>query len=102
MSNKKNILNSFSKHLFWDVDISVVDIDTNSKFVISKVLLYGLFSDWIIIVEYYGLTKIVNTATTIRNIDKKTATFLSAISNVDKTEFQCYSTKQSTVQHWNF
>jgi len=102
MDNKLFILNNFSKHLFWDTNISDIDINKNSKFIISKVLKYGMFSDWKNIVSYYGIQKIAETAKDIRDIDKKTASFLSVISNVNKTDFQCYSTKQSTVQHWNF
>lgn len=102
MNQNTEILKSFSKHLFWDVNISDIDIDKNSKFVISKVLQYGLFSDWKIIIKYYGAIKIANTAKTIRELDKKTASFLSVISGIKKTEFQCYSTEQSTVLHWNF
>lgn len=102
MNNSIESLNSFSKHLFWDVNISDVDIDKNSKYVISKVLQYGLFSDWKKIVKIYGINKIAETATTIRELDRKTASFLSVISDFNKPDFQCYSTKQLTVQHWNF
>ena len=102
MNNKTDILSFFSKHLFWDVNISDIDIDKNSKFVVAKVLKYGTFSDWKIIANYYGIPKISEIAITIKDLDKKTASFLSVISKVNKTDFQCYSTEQSTVQHWNF
>ena len=102
MNKNSEILNSFSKHLFWDVNITDVDIDKNSKFVISKVLQYGLFSDWKIIAKYYGVNKIATIATSIRELDKKTSSFLSVISGIPKTKFKCYSTKQSVTQHWSF
>ncbi len=102
MMENVNIISKFSKHLFWDVDISGIDTNKHSGFIISKVLQYGTYSDWIILVDYYGISNIVNKAQTIREIDKRTATFLAVIGNVPKTNFQCYSSKQSIPKHWNF
>lgn len=97
-----NSISKFSKHLFWDVNTSDLDIHTHSKYVISKVLQYGNYSDWQILVACYGINNIVKKAQTIRELDKRTATFLSIIGNVPKTNFQCYSTKQSIPKHWAF
>ena len=41
-----NSTNKFSKHLFWDVDISTIEIKKHSKFIIRKVLQYGSIEDW--------------------------------------------------------
>jgi hypothetical protein len=97
-----DIKNSFSAHLFWDVDLSAINPEQHAKYIISSVLKYGLFEDWIIIKKYYGLNKIIKAAVNIRDLDKKTATFLSLIADVPKEKFLCYSTKQSTPKHWNF
>ena len=102
MNSNKKIANSFSKHLFWDIDIEKIDFNKNSKFVISKVLQYGLYPDWKLLVKLYGLKHIADTAKTIKELDKKTASFLCAITNTSKTDYQCYSTNQSVAQHWNF
>jgi len=102
MKTNKEKATQFSKHLFWDVNISDIDFEKNSKFVISKVLIYGLFSDWKVLVKLYGLKNIVKTAITIKELDKKTVSFLCAITDIKKTNFKCYSTKQSVNQHWNF
>ena len=97
-----HFVNTLSPHLFWDVDISEIDEDVNSKYIVSKVLQYGLYADFEKIVKYYGLMKIVELATNIRGIDKKTVSFLSTISGVSKNKFSCYITEQSNPQHWNF
>jgi hypothetical protein len=102
MRKNANIISKFSKHLFWDVDISELDINTHSKYIISKVLQYGNYSDWKILTACYGIDNIVKKAQSIRELDKRTATFLSVIGNVPKTNFQCYSTKQSIPKHWAF
>ena len=103
MDNKsKTIMQQFSKYLFWDVDINDIDLKKHSKFVIERVLIYGLFSDFKLIMKYYGLHTIAEKAKTSKQIDKKTASFISNICGVDKNEFLCYTTKQSTQKHWNF
>ena len=102
MHSGKNHINKMSQHLFWDVNISEIDVYKNSKFIIKKVLQYGLYSDWKILLDLYGINKIVEIATQIKDIDKRTASFLSVIGNIPKHKFKCYSTKPSMPQHWNF
>ena len=97
-----NLINSLSNHLFWDADISSIDPENHSKFIITRVLQYGLYEDWIILRKFYGLDKIVKIAVNIKNLDKKTASFLSLISDVPKDNFLCYTSKQSMPKHWNF
>ena len=99
---QNNSLSDFSPHLFWDVDIKDVDMVKHSKFIVKKVLLYGVFSDWKIIISQYGLKKIGEYAKTIRELDKKTATFVSLLTGIPKNEFQCYIIGQSIPKHWNF
>lgn len=102
MKNDFNIVETLSKHLFWDVDTLQLNSKEHSSFIIKKVLLYGLFSDWKEVYNYYGIDKIIDVAKKMRELDKKTASFLSAISGIQKTEFLCYTTKQSMQKHWNF
>ena len=102
MNPENQILSSLSKHLFWDVDIHNVDINKNEKYIIKKVLQYGTYEDWKIIVKLYGQNKIISISKTIRDLDKKTLSFLTTISGVDKKEFICYTTEHSTTKHWNF
>ena len=39
--------------LFWDVDISQTDMDKYPSFFVQRVLEYGKWSDWNILVNYY-------------------------------------------------
>lgn len=96
------IVHQLSKHLFWDADIAEIDEQKHSRYIIKRVLQYGLFSDWNKLVQYYTLDKIVDTAIHVRELDKRTASFLSVLSGVHKREFSCYTSKQSTPRHWNF
>ena len=97
-----NLINTLSNHLFWDVDKSLVDTKAHSKYIITKVLQYGTFDDWKRLRNFYGLEKIVRTAIIIKDLDKKTASFLSVIADIPKDNFLCYTTRQSTPKYWNF
>ena len=96
--NFKNL----SKHLFWDINAHNLDPQKNKKQIIQRVLDYGLISDWQIIYNYYGINKITKTALTIRDLDKKSASFISLLSKIPKEKFLCYTIQQSIPRHWNF
>ncbi len=91
-----------SKHLLWDIDTQQTDYEASASFIIKKVLQFGLYSDWKELQKYYGLKKIVEVAVQIRDLDLKTASFLSIISGVHKDNFRCYTINQSIPEHWNF
>ncbi len=101
MKNKMK-LEDLSRHLFWDVNINELDIQKNRKLIIHRVLDYGVMDDWYIIQNYYGIKEIAAVALTIRDLDKKSASFIAMLSNIPKEKFLCYTTKQSTQKHWNF
>lgn len=102
MTQATPIVNRLSKHLFWEINLEEIDPEKHYKFIITRVLQYGFISDWELLYSYYGLDKIVNTAIYMKDLDKKTASFLALISNTTKQNFLCYSTGQSIPKHWNF
>ena len=55
-------INAFSSHLFWDIRKEDIDLEQYPKYIIKRVLEYGMWNDWIIIRSYYGLPKIVEEA----------------------------------------
>jgi len=98
----KEFLKSLSKHLFWETDISEIDEKKHMRYIISKVLLYGLYPDWLKLVQRYTLNTIIDHASKIKELDKRTASFLSVIGDVPKNRFLCYNIEQSAPKHWNF
>jgi len=102
MKKEYKITNNLSDHLFWDIDSSELDLSKHAKFIITRVLQYGLYSDWEKLLAYYGLKTIVHTAMKIKGLDKKTASFLAVLGDAQKNNFLCYTTEQSTAKHWNF
>ena len=106
MDNRKdNVdmkIDQLSPHLFWDVEREKIHFLKNKKWLLHRVLEYGLLSDWILIYKYYGIKEIANTALQMRNLDKKTISFISALSKIPKEKFLCYTTKPLSPEHWNF
>jgi hypothetical protein len=102
MDYNKFDIKSISAHLFWDVDQTKLDAEKSKKLIIARVLDYGLFTDWLYIKSYYGLDVITKTAITIRDLDFKSMSFISTLSDIPYERFKCYTSIQSTPKHWNF
>lgn len=97
-----NPIKSLSKRIFWDTKPEQVDMIEHKSFIISRVLEYGTLKDWRLILAYYGLQDIAQTATTLRVLDKKALAFILALSGKTKEEFRCYTNQQSVNQHLVF
>lgn len=102
MVNAFSEINNLSNHLFWDVDRSTLEMSTHKKLIVSRVLEYGLLSDWIIIKNYYGLNEIGRIATSLRSLDRRALSFIATYTGLPEDKFRCYTTRQSIPQHWNF
>ena len=89
MAINKIKLTTLSKHLFWDLDINSLDLEKNKKQIIHRVLDYGLMNDWQFIHNYYGISEIATTAITIRDLEKKSASFIALLANIPKEKFLC-------------
>lgn len=102
-TNKNNIdISKLSEHLFWDVDKDILDAQKNKRLIIQRVLDYGLMQDWYMIKDHYGVDEIAQTATTLKELDPRSLSFISQISKIPLENFLCYTTIQSQPKHWNF
>jgi len=95
-------ITQLSPHLFWDVDREKVDFNKNKKWLVQRVLEYGLLEDWLLLYKYYGIDEIAQIAVQLKDIDNKTMSFISVLSKIPKEKFLCYTTRQLTPKHWNF
>jgi hypothetical protein len=94
-------LNDFSKHLFWDVDVSLFDIQKNREQLVFKVLEYGTIKDWKLLQQLFSLQEIQEISLNLRSLDVVTLSFLSSLFDIDKSEFRCYKSKQLVQNYWN-
>ncbi len=102
MDNQNPQITDLSSHIFWDTDINALDFDTDAKLITHRVLEYGLLSDWQLIKNRYGLSKIKEIAIGLRTLDDVTLAFLCTILHLQKTDFRCYKLKQSTKSSWTY
>ena len=100
VASMKPGIEKLSGHLFWDVDVRKLDLDKNRKLIIHRVLDYGLLGDWHLINDIYGLDEIAMTALTIKDLDKKSMSFVSLLSGIPEEKFLCYTTRLSPHGHW--
>lgn len=90
----------FSQHLFWDVDPKLVDLEKSKKWLIERVLQYGILSDWKKLEGIYGLEEIKSVALTIRSMDEVSLSFLCVLFDLEKENFRCYTNKRSAPDFW--
>lgn len=94
-------ISGFSDHIFWDVDKSAISYD-NLRFLVQRVLEYGKLEDWKLLLDIYGLDKIVDSARRLRTLEPKALSFISSISGTPLNQFRCYTSRQSTPEHCAF
>ena len=99
--SSKECLSKFSNNLFWDVDTSLLAMNTHSAFIIQRVLEYGQMNDWRLINSYYGLDKIVEECKQFRTLDPVCLSFICTISHTKPEQYRCYHFRQSTPTLWN-
>lgn len=61
-------ITQFSAYLFWDVNKDDLDMEKHSRYIIKRVLEYGMLQDWNIVKQYYGITRIVEEAKGFREL----------------------------------
>lgn len=99
---ERKLITELSTHLFWDVSIDGVDTTDNKSFLIKRVLEYGTWRDWKLILDFYGMDEIVSVAKKFRELDPRSLSFLANLSSTPVNQFWCYNTRQSAPPHLNF
>ena len=93
---------NLSKTAFWDVNFDEIDFDKNAVFVMEKVFNFGLWTDYIAIVKYYGKERIKQDVVKGAYFKKKVLNFLCVIFDLQAVDFKCYSRRQLPPLHWNY
>lgn len=100
--SRQECIQCFSVNLFWDVDRNSIDLTLNAPYVVQRVLEYGQFEDWKLLLEYYGMEKIVSVSKNLRSLDPRALAFITTVSHTPKEQFRCYNTRQSNPEHCSF
>lgn len=92
----------FSTNLFWDIDMSDLDMEKHASFIVARVLDYGVMNDWLFIKSYYGLERLRDIALNVKSMQRESLSFISTITNTPQEKFRCYKLLQSKNTHWYF
>jgi hypothetical protein len=96
------LLEKLNKSYFWDVDPDLLDENKSKRIIIERVMNYGNLREIKLILSHYGREEVKKIVRSLNYIDPKTLNFLSLLLNVPKSEFKCYTRKQSTSQPWSY
>lgn len=100
--NDKKYVLGFSPNLFWDVHVESLDMEQHKAFIVNRVLDYGQWNDWKMILNYYGLSQVAAIAQNLRSLFPKSLAFISTVSRIPENQFRCYELIQSKDKLWHF
>ena len=72
----------FSQNLFWDSNLTDIDLKKNKNYVIERVLIRGQLSDFETLLTLYAREEIIGGITKSRELDPKTAHFCCWYFNI--------------------
>ena len=87
---------------FWDVAFDQIDFEADSLFVMSKVFNFGLWSDILEVLNYYGLERVRNEIVQAAYLKKTTLSFLCVILSLDERDFETYQRRQERKPVWEY
>jgi hypothetical protein len=81
--------NTINHRLFWDTDKNTLDLSLHKRFIIERVLRFGMLSDIKWLLSIYNEQEIIEVVKTSKSIDRKTANFWAIHYGIDKDEVLC-------------
>ncbi len=81
----------FSKYLFWDTPIEMIDKNRHQKYIIERVLLKGFLTDFYLLLKMYSSDEIIAAVKRSKVLDKKTINFCSFFFKVPINELHASS-----------
>lgn len=78
-----------SDHLFWDVDRESIDPERHAPWLVKRVLEYGRWRDWQVLVACFGKPRLAEIATSLRSLDPKALAFCEAWFQLPHSSFRC-------------
>lgn len=84
-----------SPHLFWDIRAEDLDFEQHAAWLAQRVLEYGDWPDWQVLVDHYGKQRLADIVTGIRSLQPRTLAFCKVWFDLPASAFRCYTHPQS-------
>jgi hypothetical protein len=96
-----NIKPNIKKRVFWDVNYEDLDFERDKFYVIEKVMNYGVWSDFLELIKFYGKDIIKKEIVKTSFLKKDVLSFVCVYFDLKPSQFKCYNRRQSSNQLWN-
>lgn len=93
---------NIKKRVFWDVDVNELDFEKDRFYIIEKVMNYGVWSDFLELLKFYGKDTIKNEIIKSSYLKKDVLAFICLYFDLQPNQFECYNRRQSNDLRWNF
>lgn len=81
-------------HLFWDVDSAEVDPEKHAVWLARRVLEYGDWPDWQVLVHHFGKDRLATIVTEIRTLHPRALAFCKIWFDLPHSAFRCSTSPQ--------
>lgn len=81
----------FSENLFWDTDITMIDLKKNRRYVVERVITRGRLEDFKKLLSIYSNDEIISEIKKSKQLDPKTRHFCSWYFNIPINELHASS-----------
>ncbi len=90
MKTLSQIEKDLLKPIFWDTDITNLDLGKNKRYTIERILVYGTTEHIKWLLKNYTDKDIIETVKVSKVIDRQTANYWSLYYNIKREEIICF------------
>lgn len=91
-----------SKRIFWDINFETLDFTKDRLYIIEKVMNYGLWSNFLAMMRFYGKETVRKEVVKSSFLKKDVLNFLCFYLELTPTAFECYTKRQLLEQHGDY
>lgn len=88
------------KAVLWDVDVEDFDVEQNGGFLVQRVLEYGTWDEWRLLIARLGFSRVEALARALPRLDPRALAFCSAVFRIPREAFACFTAKPSPPAPW--